>query len=335
MLNLRISSPTNLTAAVLATLSSDPAVSELASIPGASLRPQGDLILASVAREAANDLIDRLRELGVQHEGSIQIAPAGAWMSSRALSAQQLAPGSGADSVVWADVTQQAYEDSEPNWTFLSLISLATLIAGIAIILDSQILVIGAMVIGPEFGAIAALGVALVRRRHGLLGQALRALALGFAVGIAVTTLAALAARGLGWVSVADVTAIRPATGFIYTPDRWSFIVALIAAAAGVLALTSARVGGLSGVFISVTTIPAAANIALGIAFGVPEEIWGSVQQLLLNVAGMAIAGWATLLLQQVVWGRVSTGRSRLATRLRTRARGRRASSSTPGASGP
>ena len=38
--------------------------------------------------------------------------------------------------------------------------TLATLIASIAIVLDSQILVIGAMVLGPEFIPIAALGVA-------------------------------------------------------------------------------------------------------------------------------------------------------------------------------
>ena len=78
--------------------------------------------------------------------------------------------------------------------------SLATLIAGIAIVLDSQILVIGAMVLGPEFGAIAALGVALVRRRPLLFAVAARALAIGFAVAIAVTGLAALAGRAFGWV---------------------------------------------------------------------------------------------------------------------------------------
>ena len=50
----------------------------------------------------------------------------------------------------------------------------------------------------------------------------------------------------------------------IYTPDKWSFIVALIAATAGVLSLTSRKSGALTGVFISVTTVPAAGNIALG-----------------------------------------------------------------------
>lgn len=317
VLHLRIFCPTHLVTPVLELLRDDPAVSELAHFPGTSVRPPGDLVLASVAREAANDLMTQLHGLGVHDEGSVQFEPVRAWMSKAGLAAQQLSPGSGADTVVWAEVTQQAYEDSEANWTFMSLMSLAVLIAGVAIVMDSQILVIGAMVIGPEFGAIAALGVALVRRRYQLLGRSLRTLAGGFTVGIAVTVAAALVARGLGWVTTADVIADRPGTGFIYTPDRWSFIVAMIAAAAGVLALTSSRVGGLSGVFISVTTIPAAANIALGLTFGLAHEVWGSVMQLVLNVAGMALAGWLTLAVQQVVWQRVSEHRARLRERLR------------------
>ena len=131
--------------------------------------------------------------------------------------------------------------------------------------------------------------------------------------------MAALIGRALGWVTLEDVLAERPGTGFIYTPDKWSFIVALIAAAAGVLALTSSRVGGLSGVFISVTTIPAAANIALGLAFWVGHEVWGSVLQLLLNITGMALAGWATLAVQHLVWQRISERRALLVARLRKR----------------
>ena len=173
-------------------------------------------------------------------------------------------------------MAQRSYDDSELNWTFLSFMSLATLIAGIAIVLDSQILVIGAMVLGPEFGAIAALGVALVRRRPLLLAVAARALVVGFVVAIAVTCLAGLVGRALGWITLDDISGDRPATDFIYSPDKWSFIVAVLAAAAGVLSLTSAKLGGLSGVFISVTTIPAAGNVALGLAFGAWDEVRGS-----------------------------------------------------------
>jgi len=317
MLHLRVSVPAELTDDVLAVLSDDPAVSSLAILRGASLRPVGDVITADVAREAANDIVERLQDLGVHHEGSMHIEPVRTWLSQRGFDAQRLAPGSSADSVVWAEVTQRSYEESELNWTYVSFMSLATLIAGIAIVLDSQILVIGSMVLGPEFGAVAALGVALVRRRPSLFMLAVRTLVAGFAIAICVTILAALVGRALGWVTQQDVTGVRPNTAFVYTPDEWSFVVAVIAAAAGVLSLTSDRVGGLSGVFISVTTIPAAGNVALGIAFGVPEAVWGSTVQLFLNLSGMALAGWATLAFQAVVWSRVSAHRARLVQRLR------------------
>jgi hypothetical protein len=195
MLNLRISSPGDKTDDVLRILQADPGVSSLSVVRGASLRPVGDLVTADVAREAANDVIEGLRGLGVHREGSLRIDPVGSWISQNGYEAERRTPGSGADAVVWAEVTQRAYEDSELNWTYVSFITLATLIASIAIVLDSQILVIGAMVLGPEFGAIAALGVALVRRRYGLLGLASRTLAGGFAIAIAITTVVILAAK--------------------------------------------------------------------------------------------------------------------------------------------
>ena len=319
VLHLRISTPSDLTDQVLQVFADDPAVSSLAVLRDASLQPVGDVVLADVAREAANEVLDQLEALDVPEVGTVHVEAVPTWLSRAAFRAERRTPGSSADSVVWAEVTRRAYEESELNWTYLSFITMATLLAGIAIIENSQILTVGAMVLGPEFVAIAALGLALVRRRPNLAFFAARTLVLGFVVAIALTTLAALAGRALGWITLEDVTGPRPGTAFIYSPDKWSFIVAVIAAAAGVLSLTSAKVGGLSGVFISVTTIPAAGNVALGIAFGAGSEIWGSTAQLLINLIGMAVAGWATLAFQQVVWARMSARRSRV---LRLRRRG-------------
>ena len=323
MQHLRITSPPHLTDQVIEAFAGDPAVSQLAVMRGASLEPVGDIVLADVAREAVNELVDRLDHLGVPECGTIHIDPVTTWVSRAGYDSERHTPGSSADAVVWADVTQRAYEESELNWTYVAFMTLATLLASIAVVVDSQVLVIGAMVLGPEFVPIAALGLALVRRRSTLFGLAARTLLVGFAAAIALTTLAALAARALGWVVSDDVTGDRPGTDFVYTPDKWSFIVALIAAAAGVLSLTSAKVGGLSGVFISVTTVPAAGNVALGIAFGATDEIWGSALQLALNISGMILAGWATLALQHLVWNRKARHRSRLLADHRDRTSGR------------
>ena len=315
MQHLRISSPAPLTDAVLAALAPDPAVTNLTCVRGAwldpALEPVGDLVEADIAREGADAAIARLCTTGVHQEGTIHLTPVPTWLSRAGLDAEEVTPGASADSLVWADVTQRAYEESEPNWTYFTFMILATLIASIAIVLDSQVLVIGAMVLGPEFIPIAALGLALVRRRRTLFWYAGRTLALGFLAAIATATLAALLGRALGWVDVRAITAARPETSFIYRPDRWSLVVAVVAAIAGVLSLTSAKVGGLSGVFISVTTIPAAGNIALGLALGAGNEVRGSALQLLVNICGMAAAGWLTLAVKQAVSERRPSHRHR------------------------
>jgi uncharacterized hydrophobic protein (TIGR00271 family) len=311
MLHVRVVVPAELSDAVLDVFKDDPAVSAVAFLPGASVEPAGDLVLADVAREAVNEVVDRLTALGVPEQGTVHVDPVTTWVSRRGLAAEKRTPGASADAVVWAEVTQRAYEETELNWTYLSFMTMATVLAAIAIVLDSQILVIGAMVLGPEFVAVAALGLALVRHRRTLFTSAARTLAVGFLAAIALTTVLALGARALGWVVVDDLTTERAGTAFIYTPDKWSFIVALVAGAAGVLSLTSAKVGGLSGVFISVTTVPAAGNVALGLAFGLWHEVAGSSVQLLLNISGMAVAGWATLAIQQRLWHRLALARLR------------------------
>lgn len=68
----------------------------------------------------------------------------------------------------------------------------------------------------------------------------------------------------------------------------------------------------MAGVFISVTTVPAAGNIALRIAFGAGYEIWPSALQLLVDISGMALAGWAALAMQ--VWSQVSIRRAKAMT---------------------
>ena len=68
-------------------------------------------------------------------------------------------------------------------------------------------------------------------------------------------------------------------------------IVAVLAGLVGVVSLTEARAGALIGVFISVTTIPAAADIGLSVAFTSWSAARGVVAQLLLNVVLLILVG--------------------------------------------
>ena len=132
---------------------------------------------------------------------------------------------------------------------------------------------------------------------------------MGFVVSTLTTALVTKLGSVMGWLSASSIRANRRATSFIYHPDRWSLAVALIAGIVGVLALTSSRTGGLSGVFISVTTIPAAANIGVALALGEWDEIRGSLVQLAVSLVGMTVAGYLTLQFQQQVWSRLARHR--------------------------
>ena len=158
------------------------------------------------------------------------------------------------------------------------------------------------MVVGPEFGVVAALAVGLAARRPNLIKDSARLLVQGFVVAIAITAVLALIARTVGWIDLSDVTGPRPLTGFIWRPDKWSAVVAVLAGCAGVLSQTAGRGNALVGVFISVTTVPAAGDLALSIALWAPHQIGGSAAQLGINLAGMTIAGVVTLQLQRTIW---------------------------------
>ncbi len=310
MIHLRLVVPGELSSAIIDALCHDPRVLNVVVLTGASRQPAGDVLMCDVAREAASDVIAGLRRRGLNREASIAIQSVDAMDSPAADRAEAAAPGSPDDGIVWDIVLSQARADSRRSWSFYAFLCLATIIAAIAVITDSSILVVGAMVVGPEFGPVAAIAVGLTLGRPRLIRDALQLLVSGFLVAVALTIALALVARLAGWISPSDVSDPRPLTGFIWAPDRWSFVVALLAGAAGVLSLTAGRSNALVGVFISVTTVPAAGNLALAVALGVPDEIGGAAAQLGINLIGMTIAGCLVLGIQRLLTrpGRAGTG---------------------------
>jgi uncharacterized hydrophobic protein (TIGR00271 family) len=306
-MQLRVTVPPDRTEAVRALFEESSGTAHLAVLPGASVLPEGDLVLADVARESADALIAALRELGIDRDGGIAMEAVDAAVSRTAELAEQAAPGDGSDAVVWEQVVRTTAADSTLSVSYLAFLTIATMLAAIAIVNDSAILTVGAMVLGPEFGPLAALAVAVVHRRGAIGRSAAVTLVVGFVVAIAITAVFAALGRGLGWYTAAALTGERPATGFITSPDRWSLVVAVLAGIAGVLSLTSAKSGALVGVFISVTTVPAAGAMALGLALGEPQELAEAAAQLGINLAGIVAAALITLLVQAAVWRRMPT----------------------------
>lgn len=154
---------------------------------------------------------------------------------------------------------------------------------------------------------VAALAVGISALRRGLAVRAVLLLVKGFGLAIVAVLIVGLLARWAGWISIDDVTGPRPLTGFIWRPDRWSGVVAVLAGCAGVLSQTAGRSNALVGVFISVTTVPAAGDFVLALALGAPGQLGGAAAQLGINLLGMTIAGVLTLVIQRTPWRLIRT----------------------------
>ncbi|WP_067659428.1 DUF389 domain-containing protein [Nocardia harenae] len=296
MLHLRIISPPGSTPDVLATLRADAGVTHLSLLPGAALAPEGDLVQADVAREAANTVLAELERLGLAETGAITLEPIETVLSAAAERAAEAAPGEPADAVVWEELLARTHEESTLSASFVAFLTIACLLAAVGVATDSAVTIVGAMVVGPEFGPLAAFAVGVVRRDRALVRRSALALAAGFPAAMAITLAATLCWEQFGWITLTGFEAARN-VDFIYRVGPFSLVVAVLAGAAGMLALCTAKSAALVGVFISVTTVPAAGFAVVASTIGEWHVAIMSIGQLAVNLAGIVVAGVLVLYL--------------------------------------
>jgi uncharacterized hydrophobic protein (TIGR00271 family) len=301
VLHVRVIVPPEISPRLLETLLGFVAVHNIVSIPGSARRPDGDLVQFDVAREGANDVIAALRELDLHRCGSIAIERVDTAISDAAERSERLSAGDPSEAVVWEEVEARVRADSAISATYLAMMTLAVMIGAVGVLTDSSVLIVGAMVVGPDYGPLAGLSFHLYRQRYRKAVGALGAVIVGYLVAMVGALFLTLCVRWFGNIPTAYTAGARPLTSFIAKPDGWSVIVGVLAGIAGMLAHLEARSGVLVGVLISVTTIPAASNVAVALGVGSWGEANGAAAQLGLNLVVLVIVGWIVLRLGTVV----------------------------------
>jgi uncharacterized hydrophobic protein (TIGR00271 family) len=304
MVHLRIVAAREQAHAALTLLEASDSVINVIHLHDVARKPDGDVILCDVAREDASVVIGDLKDLGIHRDGTIAVELVDTAISHAADRAERHAAGAPADAVIWEEVTERTSEDSAISGTYLVFIVLAALIASVGIYLNSAILIVGAMVVGPEFGPIAGFCVATVQRRPDLAIKSLGALAVGFPLAIGAVLLSSLVFKATDITPAEFTAASHSLSETIANPDFFAAFVAFCAGVAGMLSLTTAKSGALIGVLISVTTIPAAANVGVSAAYADWDSFGGSIGQLGLNIASLLVAGILTLAVQRAVFHR-------------------------------
>jgi uncharacterized hydrophobic protein (TIGR00271 family) len=303
VLHMRVITPVDRTDAVRELLLAEPGATHVTVLPGVALQPAGDVLEADVTRESVDVVLAELSRLGIDHTGGVTLEAIDTTLSDAADAAEEAAPGDPADAVIWDEVVARTGEESRFSASFQIFLTIACLLGAIGAITNSSVTVVGAMVLGPEFGPLAAVAVGTVLRRRDLVRRGAFALGAGFPLAMLVTAIASLLFEATGLLTSASLDNLDQ-VDFIYEVGPFSFIIALLAGAAGMLALTSAKSASLVGVFISVTTVPAAAFASVALVEGRYAQAAESALQLVINLVGIVVAAVAVLLVSRRVVGR-------------------------------
>jgi uncharacterized hydrophobic protein (TIGR00271 family) len=334
MLHIRVVSPAAVTGLLLARLGELPGVQNLIVLERAAHRPDGDAVFFDVHDSAANPVFRALRELGLDHDAPIAVQQVDASLTDTARPGGRIGSPAGEIAPVWEMVEATIRAGAVYSPSFFVLLAIAGLIGAVGILTNSQILIVGAMVVGPEYNAIIAAALGINKRDRGAVGEGLLALIAGFFAAIVVTLAFSAVIRAAGKAPELFLHGIRPVSDLINSPNIFSVVVAVLAGIVGVVSLTESRANALIGVFISVTTIPAAADIGVSLAFGSWHEAGGSAVQLLLNVVLLIAVGATGLSAQRAIWRRFGARKPRLPTALPRVAGGLGGSSGGLGGSG-
>ncbi|MGW0791995.1 DUF389 domain-containing protein [Streptomyces sp. NPDC002911] len=311
MIHVRAVSPPDLTDRVEELLADDPYVLNLIVQRDAVRNPDGDSVACDVLPGAANEVLRGLRDLQVDRRGSVVVEPVDMAFAGQASERATRKLGVLANAPVWEQVEARIRSEARYPPSFYLYLVIAGLIGSVGIVTNSQILIVGAMVVGPEYGAIVSVALGIDRRDRATVRRGLSALCSGLLLTIAVTFLFSLLIRGFGLQSEAFDKGLRPVSDLINTPNFFSVAVATLAGVVGIVSLTEARTSALLGVFISVTTIPAAAAISVSTAFASWSEARGSLVQLLVNIVVLIVVGAGALRCQRAIWRRAGLGRAR------------------------
>ena len=148
MLHVRVVSPAGRTGQLVETLATLPGVQNLVVQAGAR-RPEGDAVVFDVRDGSANPVFATLRELDLDRDGLIAVQRVDAVLDHTAAPVKRTRYMAPEIAPVWEMVEATIRAGGVYAPSFYVLLTIAGLIGAVGILTNSQILIVGAMVVGP------------------------------------------------------------------------------------------------------------------------------------------------------------------------------------------
>ena len=247
---------------------------------------------------AVEPVLESLRDAGLERDAFTVVVDAETVVSKQfeALSERYEAEEGNGDRIAREELAARARDLAPDFKRFVGLTVLSAVVATAGLLLNSPAVVVGSMVIAPLVGPAMAAGVGTVVDEQDLFrrGVALQTTGGVLAVVSATGFATALNLSGVVPMDAATVLSI-PEVAERLAPDVLSLAVALAAGAAGAISLSAGVSTALVGVMIAAALVPPTAVVGIGLAWGRPDAVFGSVVLVLVNFLSVNLAVLAVL----------------------------------------
>lgn len=241
-----------------------------------------------VAAHQVQPLMDTLQQaLGGDAKRRILLLPVLATLPEFDDEEDRKREGEKAESASREELYNTVAQGARIDSTFLLLVILSTLVAGIGLVDGNVAVIIGAMVIAPLLGPNLAFSFAVALGDRGLMTRALRANLAGLALTIAIAAIA-------GFSLPLDLAGpeLMARTQLSYD----GIILALASGAAAALSLVSGLSSALVGVMVAVALLPPATAFGLMLGDGAMGRAVGAATLLCANLVCVNLAAQIVLL---------------------------------------
>ncbi|MFC6824014.1 TIGR00341 family protein [Halopelagius fulvigenes] len=290
-----------------------------------SNRQYAAVVAFPIPKAAVEHILNRLRDVGIERDSYIVVTQAETVVSRRFDELQEEweeENPEGSDRIAREELVARAEEMAPRTLTFVVMTIISAIVATAGVLLDSPAVVVGSMVIAPLVGPAMTTSVGTIIDDREMFVRGAKLQTSGILLGIVSAALFALILRTTNIVPLTgqEVFSIGEVESRL-SPDVLSLVVALGAGAAGAFSLASGVSAALVGVMIAAALVPPMAVVGIGLAWGSPVAVLGSIVLVLVNVLSINVVALVVLWrlgYRPKLWVQENEARSIMMTRVTT-----------------
>ncbi|WP_458209331.1 TIGR00341 family protein [Haladaptatus sp. NG-SE-30] len=255
----------------------------------------GVLVLFPLPTAAVSVILDELRDAGVE-DGSFSVITKSEFVETPNFADLRQRYSTVVRKLSKSELHAKIHEIQWPYQIYYLGTVLSVIAAAAGLLLDQPALIIGSMIIAPQASSALAAPAGVLLSDWELFLESTKEQFLGLGIAIVGAALFGLFVRWAGFVPTGlSITSIE-LIGVRLAPTFLSTVGAVIAGIVGAFGYTTEQSTALIGVMIAAALIPAAAATGLAIAWTAPIFGIGALLLLLVNLLGINLGAFSTLI---------------------------------------